>query len=61
MRCSRQWRNLKHLIHTGLAHEPLRERSPGDMALFCVACPQPGVNLPPENERDVDHPWVMLS
>jgi hypothetical protein len=58
MRCSRQWRNIKHRIRAGLAHNLNCERHPGDLALFCVACPQENVNLPLVPERDCNHPCV---
>jgi hypothetical protein len=48
-RVSRKWRNLKLWKWFGFGH---RGEPPGraDMALFCAACPQPGVNLPPDWE-----------
>jgi hypothetical protein len=31
------------------------------MALFCAACPQDGVNLPPEWEAEqAVNPWVIM-
>jgi hypothetical protein len=55
MRVSRQWRNLQVLKRAGLAHEPNKIRTPGDLALFCATCPQPGINLPlHEPERSID-------
>ncbi|KAJ7096179.1 hypothetical protein C8R44DRAFT_835289 [Mycena epipterygia] len=45
MRCSRQWRNLNSLKRAGVAHNLTGERHPGDLALFCVSCPQPGKNV----------------
>ncbi|KAJ6610848.1 hypothetical protein B0H10DRAFT_1810991 [Mycena sp. CBHHK59/15] len=44
MRCSRQWRSLMNLKRAGIAHDN-RTRSPGDLALFCVSCLQPGKNV----------------
>jgi hypothetical protein len=29
----------------GYGHSRDREPGPGDLALFCPACPQPGINL----------------
>jgi hypothetical protein len=48
-RVSRQWRNLKLRKWFGFGH---RKEDPGrgEMALFCPACPQPGVNLPTDWE-----------
>lgn len=48
-RATRQWRNLKLRKWFGFGHR-LIQPSKGSMALFCAACPQPGVNLP------TDHP-----
>lgn len=50
MRVSRQWRNVQALKRAGLAHEPNRPRKPGDLAIFCPTCPQPGVNVPLKDE-----------
>jgi hypothetical protein len=44
MRVSRQWRNLQALKRSGAAHAS-NERGPGDLALFCATCPQPGINV----------------
>ncbi|KAF8810584.1 hypothetical protein BYT27DRAFT_7280526, partial [Phlegmacium glaucopus] len=41
---TRQWRNLKLRKWFGLSHR-LGSPTKGSMALFCAACPQPGVNL----------------
>ncbi|KAN0141876.1 hypothetical protein V8E53_000338 [Lactarius tabidus] len=42
-----QWQDLKNCMKSGLGHEA-EENIPKDgcMAIFCPACPQPGVNLP---------------
>jgi hypothetical protein len=49
LRATRQWRNLKLRKWFGFGH---RSMSPtkGSMALFCAACPQPGVNLPADHK-----------
>ncbi|KAG2103721.1 uncharacterized protein F5147DRAFT_654633 [Suillus discolor] len=44
MRVARQWRKLKLLKWNGFGHKE-KEVRPGDLALFCPACPQPGINL----------------
>ncbi|KAG2086762.1 uncharacterized protein F5147DRAFT_659138 [Suillus discolor] len=44
MRVARQWRKLKLLKWNGFDHEE-KEVKPGDLALFCLACPQPGINV----------------
>jgi hypothetical protein len=48
-RVSRQWRNLKYRRWFWLLNNLNVQR--GAMALFCAACPQPGVNLPPDWEQ----------
>ena len=52
MRVSRMWRDLMARISSGLCHETKAEPQPGDLAIFCPACPQPGINLPEEWEND---------
>ena len=53
-RLSRQWRNLKVRRHFAIRSNEDAKR--GSMALFCAACPQPGVNLPDgwEKEQEKD-------
>ncbi|KAH8988705.1 hypothetical protein EDB83DRAFT_2305041 [Lactarius deliciosus] len=47
LRASRQWRDLKTRMESGLGHQPETESPPdGAMAVFCPASPQPGINLP---------------
>ncbi|KAH9917410.1 uncharacterized protein B0H18DRAFT_913487 [Fomitopsis serialis] len=53
LRVSRQWRNLKYRKWHGFGHGR-GEAGPGDLALGCVACPRPGVNLQPGWEQDKD-------
>lgn len=48
-----------HRIHAGLGHNPAQDRHAGDLALFCAACPQDGVNIPPADKRDTGHPYVV--
>jgi len=45
-RVSRQWRQLSKQKWYGMQYDDSK-RGPGEMALFCAACPQPGVNLKP--------------
>lgn len=54
MRVSRIWRNLKYRKWHGFAHGKDTIPGPGTLALFCVACPQPGINLPQGWEDDTD-------
>jgi hypothetical protein len=46
MRVSRQWRHLRLLMQNGFGHDDSISPGDGDLALFCPACPQPGINLP---------------
>ena len=39
-------------INSGLGHEKEKELQPGDLAIFCPACPQPGINLSEEWDQD---------
>ncbi|KAF6746113.1 hypothetical protein DFP72DRAFT_992875 [Ephemerocybe angulata] len=45
LRVGRQWRHLKELAAFGYANRS-DFPGPGGLALFCAACPQPGINLP---------------
>lgn len=56
LRVSRQWRNLKEWKWFGFGH---RKEIPGpaEMALFCPACPQPGINLP-ETWKNDPQQWL---
>lgn len=46
MRVSRVWRDLSNRKRAGFGHDTQREPGPGELAIFCPACPQPGINLP---------------
>ncbi|KAG1723451.1 hypothetical protein EDB19DRAFT_1898080 [Suillus lakei] len=52
MRVARQWWQLKLLKWNSFGHEA-KDITPGDLALFCPACPQPGINvtLPIEDDQ----------
>jgi hypothetical protein len=52
MRVSRQWRNLQARKRAGLGHDMGLARKPGDLAIFCPTCPQPGINLRDNWDRD---------
>jgi hypothetical protein len=45
MRVSRQWRKVQLMHQHGFAPVTGKIPGPGDLAEFCPACPQPGVNL----------------
>ena len=55
------WRDLKAQINSGLGHETKAEPQPGSLAIFCPACPQPGINLPQEWKKDPKRYWVYIS
>ncbi|KAG2337913.1 hypothetical protein BDR05DRAFT_978340 [Suillus weaverae] len=44
MRVARQWRQLKIMKWHGFGHRS-DTPSTGELALFCPACPQPGINV----------------
>ncbi|KAG6377669.1 hypothetical protein JVT61DRAFT_14434 [Boletus reticuloceps] len=46
MRVSREWRDLTNCKRAGFGHNSDRSPGHGDLAIFCAACPQPGINLP---------------
>ncbi|KAG1764090.1 hypothetical protein EV702DRAFT_1051462 [Suillus placidus] len=46
MRVSRLWRDLKNRKWFGFGHDTESGPGPGDLALFCPSCPQPGINMP---------------
>jgi hypothetical protein len=46
LRASRQWRDLKNRMQQGLGLELEHSAADGALAIFCPACPQPGINLP---------------
>ncbi|KIK71845.1 hypothetical protein PAXRUDRAFT_48138, partial [Paxillus rubicundulus Ve08.2h10] len=48
----RIWRVLKFLKWNGFGHEP-RPVGLGELVLFCPACPQKGVNLDPDIDKDI--------
>ncbi|KAG1897763.1 uncharacterized protein F5891DRAFT_1129849 [Suillus fuscotomentosus] len=59
MRVSRIWRDLVNRIRFGFAHESDRSPGPGDLALYCPACPQPGINLP-FSWKDTYDSWLVM-
>ena len=58
MRVSRQWRDLLVRKRFGYGHETDKSPGNGDLALFCPACPQPGINIPSDWQTDPDR-WVL--
>ncbi|KAG2091358.1 uncharacterized protein F5147DRAFT_748144 [Suillus discolor] len=58
MRVARQWRQLKTMKWHGFGHRS-DNPSTGEFALFCPACPQPGINvlLSEDESLDDDPSW----
>ena len=52
MRVSRAWRDVVVRIQAGYGYDTAAAIAPGGLAIFCPACPQPGVNLPDSWEDD---------
>ncbi|KAG1849004.1 hypothetical protein F4604DRAFT_1935084 [Suillus subluteus] len=57
MRVARQWQQLKLLKWNGFCHER-RDLKDGELALFCPACPQPGINVAVLTEDDALVKWL---
>jgi hypothetical protein len=61
MHVSRIWRDLVNRKRFGFEHETDRSPRPGDLALYCPACPQPGINLPVSWKDSYDEYVKLLS
>ncbi|KAG0695343.1 hypothetical protein DFH29DRAFT_814295, partial [Suillus ampliporus] len=59
MRVSRIWRDLVNRKRFGFGHDTERSPGPGDLALYCPACPQPGINLPTSWRYDYEE-WLVM-
>ncbi|KAI5983428.1 hypothetical protein EDC04DRAFT_2914981 [Pisolithus marmoratus] len=59
MRVSQLWRDLKHRKWFGFGHDMEQDPGDGGLALFCTACPQPGVNLPADWKVHYDRDTIM--
>jgi hypothetical protein len=46
LRASCQWRDLRNRMEQGLGLQLEHVAADGALAIFCPACPQPGINLP---------------
>ena len=53
-RMSRIWRWMKKLKWAGYCNDdsPANKVGAGDLAVFCPACPQPGINIPDDWKED---------
>lgn len=54
LRIAQEWRNVKARQRAGYAYQSTDNIGPGGLALFCPACPQPGINLPDDWKEDPD-------
>jgi len=52
MTISREWLDLLLRKRFGFGHNLNSEPGNGDLALFCPACPQPGINIPSNTSKD---------
>lgn len=59
MRVSRCYRLLRAKMRSGAAYRT-RSVAPGDLAIFCPACPQPGVNVPPRDQWQEGDELVII-
>ncbi|KAG1722518.1 hypothetical protein EDB19DRAFT_1898193 [Suillus lakei] len=59
MRVSRIWRDLVNRIRFGFMTPDRQIPWSGDLALYCPACPQPGINLPPSWKDSYDA-WLVM-
>ncbi|KAG1720894.1 hypothetical protein EDB19DRAFT_1898399 [Suillus lakei] len=53
MRVARQWRQLKTVKWHDFGHQSDNPNA-GDLALFCPACPQPGINVSLSGDESLD-------
>jgi len=61
LRVSRQWKDLHHRMRAGVVHDRPDYPLEGGLALFCPACPQMDVNIPPEIEWKDDDRYTRAS
>jgi CxC2 like cysteine cluster associated with KDZ transposases len=54
MTASRQWRDLQLRKTFGFGHNRGQQPKAGELAHFCPACPQPGINLPKDWQKQKD-------
>ncbi|KAJ7701974.1 hypothetical protein B0H16DRAFT_1748387 [Mycena metata] len=61
LRITRQWRHVRMLKRAARGHDPqgIANTQPGECALLCPACPQPGKNMDPGWESTPeDHKFI---
>ncbi|KAG1830059.1 hypothetical protein F4604DRAFT_1695666 [Suillus subluteus] len=61
MRVSRIWRDLVNRKRFGFGHDTEQSPGPGDLALYCPACPQPGINLPTSWRYDYEDMSLIIA
>jgi hypothetical protein len=64
LRMMQQWRHLHLLKRVGRGYYAKRVdgTKPGELAIICPACPQPGINLSPNWVRECcEKPCVQIS
>ncbi|KAI0927399.1 hypothetical protein AcV5_007950 [Taiwanofungus camphoratus] len=54
LRVTRQWSHLKDLMRHGFGYPSRQQPGEGDLAFFCIVCPQPGINLDPDWKEHSD-------
>src|SRR5215472_17828221 len=59
MRVYQQWNDLQLRKAFGFGHNINHQPQNGDLALFCPACPQPGINLPDNWKEDKNQYAIM--
>jgi len=52
MTISREWNDLSLRKRFGFGHDTTSSPKSGGLALFCPACPQPGINIPSNTSKD---------
>ncbi|KAN0086260.1 hypothetical protein V8E55_007394 [Tylopilus felleus] len=60
MRVARAWQDLTNHKRAGFGHNSDRVPGHGDLAIFCAACSQPGINLPDNWQNKYDSNTVAL-
>lgn len=61
-RMTRIWRWMKKLKWAGYAgsSRKVKDVEPGELAIFCPACPQPGINIPDDWREDTARHVIKL-
>ena len=54
LRVSREWCDIHNHIRAGVVHDRLDNLVDGGLTVFCPACLQMDINIPPETEWKAD-------